>query len=129
MRVPRRISEELTPALSTGRPPDDGVASTPFMDADGLSALACSTEVETIELSEGGAMVVDLKSGRCWQLNAVGAEAWALLQEGTTLSNVVDALVSRYDVGRAQLAADVRQIVNDLTAQGLIVQGTVPSPR
>jgi len=74
-------------------------------------------------------MVVDLKSGRCWQLNAVGAEAWALLQEGSTLSNVVDALASRYDVGRAQLTADVRQIVNDLTAQGLIVQDAVPSPR
>jgi len=90
--------------------------------------LVCSKDVETVPLAEGGAMIVDITSGRCWQLNQVGAEAWALLQEGATLSTIVDILVARYELAREQIEPDLARIVNDLCAQGLVVRRTSQAP-
>ena len=67
-------------------------------------------------------MLVDLKSGHCWQLNGVGAEAWKLFQNGASLSNVTDALVSRYDTSRDVVEVDVERVVQELAGQGLLVR-------
>jgi len=73
-------------------------------------------------------MLVDLKSGHCWQLNQVGAEAWSLFQEGSSVSNVTDILASKYDVNRSAVETDVQKVVHELTGQGLLLR-TDPASR
>lgn len=91
-------------------------------------ALCPAPDVETVTLTEGGAMLVDLKSGHCWQLNRVGAEAWSLFQGGgSSLSDVTDVLASRYAVSRSVVEADVQKVIQELTGQGLLVAANTPS--
>lgn len=99
---------------------------TVMMEAELSIALQPSRDVETVALAEGGAMLVDLRSGHCWQLNRVGAEAWTLFQGGASVSHVTDALVSRYELARRTIETDVERIVQELTGQGLLVR-TGPS--
>ena len=99
------------------------------MEAETSASVICATDVDTVSLTDGGAMIVDVKSGRCWQLNRVGADTWALLQKGSDVPTLVDAIVERYEVDRAEVEADIARILQDLTAQGLVTSAAAPHRR
>jgi hypothetical protein len=68
-----------------------------------------------------GAVLVDMMSGRAWELNRVGAALWSLLATPATLRQVCRVLGERYAVERAVLARDVTKLADDLIQAGLIV--------
>ena len=90
-------------------------------DAGGDAVLRAAPDAETVALEDGGSMIVDLKSGHCWRLNRVGTEVWTCFQKGDSPSKIVEALLSRYDIGRATIEADVDKVVRDLTGHGLLM--------
>lgn len=65
------------------------------------------------------AIVVD--SGEIHELNAVAADLVDLCAEPADLSDVVEGLAATYkDVGRDELARDVRAAVDDFIGRGIL---------
>jgi hypothetical protein len=78
-----------------------------------------------------GVVIVNMTSGRCWQLNRLGAEVWELLGQHCAVNEICDALVGVYPVSREVVSADVRALVADLVREGLVetapaTPGTAP---
>jgi len=69
-----------------------------------------------------GAVLVDVVSGGCWELNGVGAALWALLEKPRTLRSVCEALRLRYDVAPEVLERDVLAIAGELSKAGLVMK-------
>jgi hypothetical protein len=53
-------------------------------------------------------------------LEDVGARLWSLLQRPVTVSAIRDTLVAEYDVEPARCGRDVRALLQNLAARGLI---------
>lgn len=58
-----------------------------------------------------------------YTLSEVAAEVWALLDGKRSLDAIIDAVCERYDVERAEAAADVTALVTDLAEAALVSQG------
>jgi hypothetical protein len=67
-----------------------------------------------------GGVIVDLRSGACFELNGVGMEIWRALSDGRTLTEVADLLGTHYDVASEILADDVLRLTKSLSDAGLI---------
>jgi hypothetical protein len=61
-----------------------------------------------------------MQTGRCFELNRVGAEVWALLASPTAVSELCEHLASRYRVDRDLLARDVTILVGELLKEQLV---------
>ena len=69
-----------------------------------------------------GAVALNLKTGEYYRLNQVASRALALLEGDCTLKDLVARLQGVFDVQPAALAADLRALLDDLEAKGLIAR-------
>ncbi|MCA9620843.1 MAG: PqqD family protein [Myxococcales bacterium] len=69
---------------------------------------------------DGEVVLLDLEGSRYYGLNEVGSEAWQLLERGTTLAALIEALLSEFDVEEATLRADLDALLQDLLERGLV---------
>ena len=75
--------------------------------------MSCHLDDESVLLA--------LRSGTYYGLNPIASRVWRLLQEAPrTLDEILDVLVAEFDVERAQCAADVRALLNEMIAAGLV---------
>jgi hypothetical protein len=81
-------------------------------------------EIAAREINDG-AVLVDMKSGGCFELNRIGFEIWQLLQQKRSFATICDSLCARYPVQREVLASDVESLIESLVRAGL-VEKTVP---
>jgi hypothetical protein len=81
--------------------------------------LAPRPDVAAREIQDG-AVLVNMGSGACFELNRVGFEIWKALGTGTTVGGICEALGGRYPVAPEVLAADVRGLVEALMGAGLV---------
>ena len=65
-------------------------------------------------------VVLDLVRGEYFALDEVGAIVWEHLVAGKTLAEVAVELVATYDVVQDTALSDVRRLVGELVAMGLI---------
>ncbi len=73
--------------------------------------------------SEDGAVLLDIRQGLCFSLNAVGAKVWEKLearQTGITLSQLVSELAPLFLVSTVQLTRDLEHYLHELEAKGLV---------
>ena len=70
---------------------------------------------------EGEAVILNLESGVYFGLNEVGTRIWALIQQGRSLRNVLEALQQEYEVNPQILENDLLQLVEQLQARGLVI--------
>jgi hypothetical protein len=75
-----------------------------------------------------GAVLVDVVSGGCWELNRVGSALWSLLEPPTTLAVVCDVLRARYDVASEVIERDVLALIGDLSKAGLVSTPAAHAP-
>lgn len=68
----------------------------------------------------GEVVILNLASGVYYGLDEVGARIWSLIQEPKTLGEVRDTILSEYDVDAARCEADIRALLENLAAEGLI---------
>lgn len=68
----------------------------------------------------GEAVILNLKSGVYYGLDAVGGQIWNLLQVPITVSNIRDALLKEYDVEASQCECDLLALLQQLATEGLI---------
>jgi hypothetical protein len=71
---------------------------------------------------EDEVVILDVTSGRYFSLDGAGALVWERLEQDTTLGELVDAVVSAFDVDRETAAADIDELVAELAERGLIQQ-------
>jgi Coenzyme PQQ synthesis protein D (PqqD) len=65
-------------------------------------------------------VLLNLRDGVYYSLEEVGARIWQLLQTPVMMASVCDAIVSEYDVTRAQCERDVRALLGALASHALI---------
>ena len=68
----------------------------------------------------GEAVILNIKTGKYYGLNEMGARIWARLLEKGSLQAACQALLEEYDVSEAQLQADMLQLVEGLAEKGLL---------
>ena len=64
--------------------------------------------------------MLDLSSGEYYSLDEVGIRVWQLLQKPATVSDIRDAVVSEYDVDPVQCEKDIRALLGEMAARGLV---------
>jgi len=69
---------------------------------------------------DGEAVILSLADGVYYGLNPVGASVWTLLEQPRTVGELRDAVVAEYDVDAPTAEADLRALLADLAARGLV---------
>ena len=69
---------------------------------------------------QGEAVLLNLKSGIYFGLDAIGTRTWQLFSKHQALSAVAQAIVEEYEVTRDRCEADLLTLVSDLERHGLI---------
>jgi hypothetical protein len=82
--------------------------------------IATSPELMAAPLGAEEIVILHLETGRYYSLSSVGAEVWKLLLAPRRVSDIVDAIVTAYDVEAAQCEADVQALLDDMAREQLI---------
>jgi hypothetical protein len=69
----------------------------------------------------GEIVILDPESGQYFGLEGVGARAWALLEATATLADMVRTISAEYEVDAATCERDLRSLIADLRARGLVI--------
>jgi hypothetical protein len=69
---------------------------------------------------DGEVVVLDLDSGKYYDINAVGSRIWTLLERPIAVGALIDALVGEFEVKREACEMEVRAFLRELGASGLI---------
>ena len=77
-------------------------------------------DVVARRLEESG-VLVNLATNRVFELNDTGMRIWELLVEGVQPPALPDRLAQEFDVTAGQAQVEVRQAVEVLRAEGLLV--------
>lgn len=86
--------------------------------SDDSSVVATKEQVSS-DLA-GEAVILNIKSGVYYGLNAVGARIWNLIQEQKTVKEVRDTILAEYDVEPEQCDRELLEILQQLESEGLI---------
>jgi len=70
--------------------------------------------------TKDGAVLLEMTTGDCFELNQVGAEIWDALAKGETLGQVIGTVASRYGLPASTIEADARSLTDDLLKKGLL---------
>lgn len=69
-----------------------------------------------------GLTLLDMKSGKYWQLNATGAVVYEKLRAGQSVAETAAELVDRFDVPLDTAERDVRALQDLLSDEGLLTE-------
>lgn len=70
---------------------------------------------------EGHIVIVDLRRGRYFGLEAVASTIWEAVARYGTVSSAVEVLTAEFDVGELIATTDAEKMVTSWLAQGLLV--------
>jgi hypothetical protein len=70
---------------------------------------------------DGGNALLDLASSDYYRLNGTAATVWDGIGEGLAVPQIVERILSEYDVEQDQCASDVDAIISALLDAGLVV--------
>jgi hypothetical protein len=69
-------------------------------------------------------VILDIPSGRYFELNDVGALVWEHLDGTNDVDALVDTVLTEYDADRDTVSKDVQDLLGELIAAGLVVSDT-----
>lgn len=67
-------------------------------------------------------VILQLKNGAYFGLDAVGTRIWALLKEGHSPAAICAQMADEYDVAPEVLEADVRRLLGELEANEIVAE-------
>ena len=85
----------------------------------GSSVIRAVTDQVSCDVGDE-AVILHLKSGEYFGLDAVGARVWNLIQEPRTVNDIQDVLLDEYDVERERCERDLLDLLNKMAEKGLI---------
>jgi len=71
-------------------------------------------------LPDGNAVILNLNSGVYYGVNAVGERVWSLVQKPISFTELRDILMTEYDVDHNQCTEELKRLLQDMSAHGLI---------
>lgn len=84
--------------------------------------LVPNPDVIHTELETGQAVLLHMETHKYYSLNHTGLLVWTLLSKGETLSSISDHIAQEYGIQPEQAKSDVSQLVDELTAAGLVLR-------
>jgi hypothetical protein len=84
-----------------------------------MTSITISKDVLAQEM-DGETVLLDLASESYFGLDAVGTRVWQLLNEGQGKFAIIDTLLDEYEVEREALERDISELLDRLSAAGLI---------
>jgi len=74
-----------------------------------------------VTASHGNSLVLlDLVGMRYFTVTGAGPAIWSMLCDGSSVTNMTNAIANHYQVDTSQVQGDVEQIVQDLLNHGLV---------
>ncbi|MEM4997243.1 lasso peptide biosynthesis PqqD family chaperone [Priestia sp. SB1] len=70
---------------------------------------------------DGEKVMLSIQSGKYFNLGAVGGEIWELIQEPTSVHNLVTTVCSLYDVSQDECERQVTMFLKQLSEEGIII--------
>ena len=70
----------------------------------------------------GSAVMMDIMTGKYYNLGEVGGRIWELLEEPATLSELIGKLTAEYDVSAEQCRTDILPFLDTLLERGLLLE-------
>jgi hypothetical protein len=67
-------------------------------------------------------VAMDVKAGECFGLNEVATDVWRSLAEPKRFDQLRDELLDNYEVTIDQCTNELRELLDDMAAKGLIEQ-------
>ena len=71
----------------------------------------------------GSAVMMDIMTGKYYNLGQVGGRIWELLEQPMTVAALVEKLTAEYDVSAKQCRADIGPFLAKLVENGLLMEG------
>lgn len=68
----------------------------------------------------GEVVILDLKSGNYYGLDAVGARVWTLIEAPTSLADIRRIIMDEYEVDAETCERDILAFVNQMQAVGIV---------
>ena len=65
-------------------------------------------------------VLVDISTGRIFELNETGTRVWELLGQGLSVEHIVQHLVLEFEVADSQAAEEVTKLLSQLQNEGLL---------
>ena len=69
----------------------------------------------------GSAVMMDIMTGKYYNLGEVGGRIWELLEEPMTLGALVQKLTAEYDISADRCRSDMLPFLNTLVKRGLLI--------
>lgn len=91
----------------------------PTMSITDNSIIVVTRDLLCCNLSEG-AVILDLKSGIYYGLDAVGTFIWSQIQEPKSLRDIGAAVLEEYAVEPERCAQDLKVLVSEMAERNLI---------
>ncbi len=76
-------------------------------------------ELHVTELS-GDKVMIDFESGKYYMIQGAGNAIWDIIQNDITVGNLIDQLLSEYDVSPEECEASVIDFLSDLQKNKII---------
>jgi len=83
------------------------------------SVVVASPDQLSCELG-GEAAILNMKSGRYYGLDPIGARIWSLIQKPVKVAEVRDTLLEEYEVAAEQCEAELIGLLEKLAGAGLV---------
>jgi hypothetical protein len=84
-----------------------------------LGTLRVNPQVVT-QATPDGAVLMDMATSECFELNAVGAEIWTRLGRGESAPAIIQALGTSYPTPAGTIEADVQALLAELVQRRLL---------
>ncbi len=86
-----------------------------------LETILQATQHQVSTDLQGEVVILELKSGIYYGLDAIGAEVWRMLQRPRSVRSLLEALLAKYDVAPDRCEMDLVSLLQDLCANDLAV--------
>ena len=65
-------------------------------------------------------IILNMKTGEYYGMNAVGSHVWDMIQESRTVDEVIAALVEKYGIDQERCEHDIMALLKEMSEVGLI---------
>src|SRR5687767_14567667 len=89
--------------------------------AVGAPRFRINDELTAAKVFDDEAVVINVVTGRYYDLEGSGALAWTMLSSGASAQEAADAFVAHFEVDAATASRDVDALVDQLLAEELVV--------
>ena len=77
-----------------------------------------------VKTLDDGAMALNTATGAYYSLNETAAQMWLLMEEGHSDAEIVETIVTQYEVLPQVVEGDLSRLIRDLLDLGLVTERT-----